>query len=456
MSSDAFRNLSSQLTSRRVSRRGFLGGAAALGATAAITSPRLIVPVRAQDAKKVVFWTTFTDPDLTVMKNICDTFNAANTDVQVELTQIPPAQVTDVSKLITAVRGGSGPDVYHMDRFIVAQYAANGALQDLSELSGGADPLEGQLAFAAAEATYDGKPYALPVDTDTRALYYNKALVESAGATADELDPANGPITWDRLKEIALQLNKKTADGSNFEQTGFVPWFSQGWHYTYGFSWNGSFYNADECKVTPNDPPIVEAFQWVYDYCKEVGPQALQAFAGASTQNGFPPQQDYFTVGTTAFAITGDWHIKQMATYAPDLDYGITYIPVPKTGDAPSTWAGGWSVVIPQGAKEPEAAYKFMSYYAGPEGQKVYAKDTAHLPTIEALTTDKSLYDERHLFFAETLLPIAKNRPPLPVGAAYWDALTVAWQATYLNEEEPQKALDEAQTKVQGDLQRFC
>lgn len=111
------------------------------------------------------------------------------------LTQIPPAEVTDVSKLVTAVRGGEGPDVYHMDRFIVAQYAAAGALTDLSTLSDGADPLEGYLAFARAEATYEDKPYAIPFDTDTRALYYNKTMLTEVGADLAEFDAANGPVT---------------------------------------------------------------------------------------------------------------------------------------------------------------------------------------------------------------------------------------------------------------------
>jgi multiple sugar transport system substrate-binding protein len=200
----------------------------------------------------------------------------------------------------------------------------------------------------------------------------------------------------------------------------------------------------------------VAAFQWVYDYCAEQGPQDLFAFAGPGDLPGFPPQENYFTVGTLAMMITGDWHLRQMELYNPDLDYGVTYIPVPAEGDQPSTWAGGWSWIIPQGAQQPEAAYQFMSYLAGEPGQRTYTVETAHLPTIEALVTQADLYDEGHRFFAETLLPIAKNRPPLPVGALYWDELTKAWQATYLNEEEPQAALDAAAETVNGELERFC
>jgi multiple sugar transport system substrate-binding protein len=452
---EAFRDLYGRVASRRASRRRFLAGTAAAAGAAALAGPRVIVPARAQEKTKVVFWTAFTPPALDHLKQITMDFNAQSTDVEAELVQLPPGEETDVTQLITAVRGGTGPDIYHLDRFIVAQYAAAGALQDLGEISGGEDVLAPYLEFARNEATYDGKAYALPTDTDTRALYYNKTMLQSVGVDPAEFDPANGPVTLDRVAEIAAQLNVKDSAG-NYTQVGFVPWFNQGWHYTYGFAFGGDFYDEEACQVTPTDPNIVAAFQWAQDYCVAQGAQELFAFAGPGDEPGFPSQENYFTVGTLAMQVTGDWHIRQMEQYNPDLDYGITYIPVPTAEAEPSTWAGGWSVVIPQGAKQPEAALTFMQYLAGEPGQRTYLDLQSALPTIQSLAEDPSLYGERHKFFAEMLATIAKNRPPLPVGAKYWDELSRAWQATYLNEAQPEEALQEAQENTQSDLDRFC
>ena len=58
-------------------------------------------------------------------------------------------------------------------------------------------------------------------------------------------------------------------------------------------------------------------------------------------------------------------------------------------------------------------------------------------------------------FFAEAL-PTAKNRPPLPVGSRYWDELTIAWQKTYLNQEDPASALATAKENTNADLERYC
>ena len=37
-----------------------------------------------------------------------------------------------------------------------------------------------------------------------------------------------------------------------------------------------------------------------------------------------------------------------------------------------------------------------MQYIAGPDGQKMYTKESTHLPTLNALLADASLYDAQH------------------------------------------------------------
>lgn len=452
MGNDALRDLVGKMRSGRLSRRSFMARATAAGLSAtAISGALRQVPTRAQSTDTIKFWTTFTDPDLTVLKGMVDTYNGQATGLKAELVQIPPAQVTDVTKLMTAVRGGTGPDVYHLDRFIVAQRAADGILQDLSSL--GAD-LSPYIAFARAEATFDGKPYALPFDTDARALYYNMDLLQSVGVDPAELDSANGPVTWAKVQEIANKLNVLDSNG-NYTQMGFIPWLNQGWHYTYGFSWGGSFFNQAACEVSPDDPKIVEAFQWVQDYCNALDANKVSAFGTPSMAPGFDPAQHPFHVGTLGMQITGDWEIAQMKNYAPNTNYGITWMPVPNAGDNSTTWAGGWSVVIPQGAKHVEDAFTFMQWMAGEAGQRIYTQQSSHMPTWESLLSDDTLFEERHKFFAE-LLPTAKNRPPLPVGAKYWDELTVAWQSDYLNQGKPADLLAQVKDRVNGDLKGYC
>jgi multiple sugar transport system substrate-binding protein len=153
--------------------------------------------------------------------------------------------------------------------------------------------------------------------------------------------------------------------------------------------------------------------------------------------------------------VTGDWNFANIQKYAPNAKYGFTLIPVPKAGDTSATWAGGWSMALIPGSKHPTEAAKFLQYITGPDGQKVYTKETTHLPVWKDLLTDTSLYDPNHAQFLN-LLSVAHNRPPLPVGAEYWDELTRAQNNVVQSLADPMTELQAVETKVNADLQQFC
>ena len=400
----------------------------------------------------VTFWTTHSEPDVQALRQIVEDFNAQG-GACVRMVQVPGAE-TDVTRLMTAVRGGIGPDVYMLDRFTVSQRAADGVLTELPQ----AAELEGDyLEFAWAEAVYQGTPYALPFDTDARALFYRIDILEEAGVSQeqiDSLDPANGPITLEELRAIADQVDEIEADGT-ITRAGFVPWVNQGWHYTWGFAHGGEFADLEACEVTPTDDGVVAAFQFLYDWAAEHDPQALATWQSTYMPPNFPAAQDPLYTENLGMVISGDWVINQFEQYAPDAEYGITWIPVPEEGMEPTTWAGGWSMVIPQGAQNPDGGWEFMQYIAGPEGQRVYVEGTSHMPTLTELQAEDEIFTERHLFFRD-LLEVAQSRPPLPVGALYWDSLTSAQDAVTRNEEEPEPALQAAQDAVQPQLEQFC
>jgi multiple sugar transport system substrate-binding protein len=394
---------------------------------------------RAQTSKtEVTFWTSHTEPDLTSLKHIVDNFNKTSDKIMVKLVKVT-GDVTDTAKLTTAVAGGTGPDVYMLDRFIVAERAAAGFLQELDEFTAAETmkPVDEYLPFAWAETQFKGKTYALPFDTDTRVLYYRKDILKQAGVNPDQLDSAKGVPSIKLVTSIANKLNTKDSQG-NYTRLG---------------AFNGSFYDAASCKVTPTDKGVVAGFQYLYDYAKALDPKKVAAFVSTYYPPNYQPAQDPFITGRQPMVITGDWVIANMAKYAPKADWGVTYIPTPDGHK--TSWAGGWSMVTPKGAKHPAEAYEFMKYITGPEGQSVYVKETAHLPTVKSLLSDNSLFEKRHLFFKD-LLTSAKSRPAIPVGALYWDQLTSAMNKVTLNQAKPLDALTEVGTRVNQQLQKFC
>ncbi len=401
--------------------------------------------------KQALFWTSHTPPDTDSEQNIVNNFNKQSTTTCVKMVAVPGSE-TDIAKLTTAVRGGTGPDIYELDRFTVAERAAAGVLTDLSTY-GAADLASNYLDFAWKEALFKGKPYALPDDTDARVLYYNKDML---GADAGQLDISKGAPTVATVRTLASKLNKKTS--GKYTVVGFDPRLNQGWHYTWGFAYGGSFFDAATCKVTPDDPKIVQAFKDMFwDWAGALGVNDLQTFEStyAPDTPPLPQAQDAFITGHLGMVVSGDWMIGLLQKYAPNLHYGITYIPVPNQGDTPATWAGGWSVVIPKGAKNAKGGWEFMKYFAGPDGQRTYTKETTHMPTWKALLTDDSLFPGDHKLFVQQL-SVAHSRPALPVGAFYWDQLTIAQSAAEHHSKDPAAALKAAADATNAKLQQYC
>src|SRR6476469_8655507 len=160
----------------------------------------------AASATVVKFWTSHTPPDSDSLAHIVEAFNTANPDICVKMTIVPGSE-TDIAKLLTAIRGGVAPDVYMADRFTVPERANQGVLD---ELPADAAALSSQyLPFAWAETQFKGKTYALPFDTDARALWYNKDLITAAGEDPAQLDIAQSPPTIETVTKIADAISTK-------------------------------------------------------------------------------------------------------------------------------------------------------------------------------------------------------------------------------------------------------
>ena len=91
---------------------------------------------------------------------------------------------------------------------------------------------------------------------------------------------------------------------------------------------------------------------------------------------------------------------------------------------------------IPKGSKNVEAAYQLLRYLTGEEGQTLLVKQASALPTLKSLQQRKDLYPPEYELFL-SLLPISKSRPPVPVGALYWDQLKEAEEAVINNSQTP-------------------
>jgi len=187
-----------------------------------------------------------------VIQSVVDRFNQSQSEVEVKV--IPTGELS--SKLMAAVAGGSAPDVVLIDRFMTCEFAANGALTPLDSLIA-RDKLDADTFFPPTwqEARWLGKQYAIPTNTDSRALLYLRSTLEAAG-----IDSENPPATWDELRTVSAKLTRRESDG-RLSRVGYVPNWGNISLKEYIWQNGGELLNESLTKVIFAEKPAVEALQ---------------------------------------------------------------------------------------------------------------------------------------------------------------------------------------------------
>src|SRR5690606_27533553 len=110
----------------------------------------------------LMVWTVLTgEEDLAAQRRIVAAYEKANPGEDVRLVAKPETGGTtgDATTLITAVRGGTSPDVSVLGRFAVSQYASIGLVSSLQPLANRTAPriAENYVPFSVEEGMYEGE-----------------------------------------------------------------------------------------------------------------------------------------------------------------------------------------------------------------------------------------------------------------------------------------------------------
>lgn len=390
----------------------------------------------------VTMWHGLTSIDLDNMNKVVKAFEEKNPTIKMNLVYTESNEGSD-QKLLTAVAGGNPPDVALFDRFKVGTWAAQGSLTDLSSMAAESGiRKEMYYPFAWEESSYQGKLYAMPMDTDSRLLFYNKDHFTEVG-----LDPNKPPQTIAELEAAADKLTIK--EGKRFKRIGFIPWYSQGWLYTWGWAFGGEFQDAATGKITANDPKVVEALQWMTDFGKKYNVEDIAGFTSAAGTE----EMDPFISGQVSMKISGNFTVKGIEKFKPDLNYGVAPIPTP-TGTNFTTWSGGGSAIIPKGAKNVAAAWEFLEFLGKEEGQTLLNADS-QISVIDSVNDKYGYKDDPIMKEFINILPNSHNRPVIPEGQLLWNELASATEKATRGNGTPKENLDRVTETVNKALEKY-
>ena len=379
--------------------------------------------------------------------------------------QLPNITVTDTVKPfgdiwtanIAAVAAGSGmPDVIVSDRPTLPKDAADGVYMSLQEFADRDGITRDQFYdWAWDQSLYEGETYGIPFETDVRVLFWNKQLFEAAG-----LDPNKPPQTWDELWEMADKLDVKNDDGT-YQRIAFFPIWNAGFNPFWAYL-NGAPLIDENGSPVINSPEAVEAAEWIKRWVDRYGGwQALQDFRA---QYGAPPNDLFMSNGVAMFVdifgynsqlefyrpradTNGDF---QVTGDDPRMEWGIATLP---NNAGPANWSGGFSLSIPTGAENPEAAWEFIKCMTGPEGQASWARDTQAQPTNLIAATDPVLLANPNWAVVDEALKTSTGGVYVPGYPNWNEQLDLVLEKVWTGELTAQEALDQAQAAVEDAIQ---
>jgi len=266
---------------------------------------------------------------------------------------------------VTAILGGSPPDILDLDITQVSSFAARNLLTDLTP------DVESKLKaadFAPAAwntSHYKGKMYGMPSRGSATIFFYNKEMFDDAGVaypkegwTCDDLLVMAKKITVPGQK-YGFGIAADLSDPSNVMTSFTSPLWAFG----------GEFLNADETKCTLDQPNAVKAITWWTElYTKyKVVPEGSIGYA--MSRDVVP----LFTNNKVAMFPATMSGIANLEKY-PNLKWDVV---VPPNGVGRG---GGWTLVVPVTAKHKKEAMDYLLWFAKPEVQaQLCAREPSNL-----------------------------------------------------------------------------
>lgn len=357
-------------------------------------------------------------------------------NIKLDVQNVPFPQFD--SKSQAALAAGQGPDLLSVNSVTVGAFAERGYLRPTNDFLSGSTKVKEEDFFPGlwGHVVYKGQTYGLPMDTGTRALYYNIAYLQEKG-----VEP---PRTQDDLKAALPKLTDPGKGIYGITYSGGEKWV---WLYeALGMLTvpNGHEFLAPDLAKGLVAEQVLPDLQWWVEVHKNGW-----APTEAITSNNPDERYTQFAQGRAATVFAGHWAREALiANQAPE--FGVVNVQGSK-GIGSST--GGWTMMITKDSQQPEAAWEVMEHTFG--SPDVLATLTNIMPATKA-ANELVLTDPFYQPFKEVLQTNAKHpvtlNPALPEMA---EILRTESQAAILGSKAIEQAAQDTDRQFLEALQSF-
>ena len=381
----------------------------------------------APDQITLNYWTLFGGGDGATMKEIINTFNEEQDNIQIRRQRIPWDQY--YTKLYTALSGGEPPDlcICHLSR--IRRFGE--AFEPMT------DTLDKSSYYSTSydEGVVAGELRSAPLDILGTGTYYNKEVFEAAG-----LDPEQSMGTWSEFKDsidtIVSETDKIGYDpGADLHGSRvYYPWIGQMGHpilkETDG-GWEMGFHNDDGLKVLKTVQNMRKNWNWF--------------------PKGFDVAFNQFQNNGTGAINGGTWDYNNYKD--ADFEWGFMKSPpAPGMGlDGNKTWSNSHSIAVPVSknrSKEKTKAAKEAAKIITQDYGLLWGTSAGHIPNAvkaresqelrKADVWDKTMKTWFEMLENDEFMYV----PRTTKNGQYHQAIYDPTNAVRTGSMEPQKALD--------------
>jgi multiple sugar transport system substrate-binding protein len=332
----------------------------------------------------IQIWEGYTGAEATEFAHLVSEYEAQHPGQKVS-----PLYVNNddtLQKVLTAVKGGSPPDIAYLYGSWAPNVAEIPQVVNLTQVvqKSGVDWND----FFVGErdvATVNGKVVGIPALVDNLAVVYNKKLFAQAGLPVPSAD-----WTWSQFVADAQKLTDPAA--KQYGTVYVTPGTEDSvWHWE-ALLWEagGGLLSAGNRKAAFDSAAGVESLN------------TLRTMAVTDKSVYLDPTDQAYTnlfnSGKIGMLVTGPWDLSAF----PNVDYGVQVMPsYPGASAGHQTISGpdNW-VVFSNGSSQVSAAEQFLLWLTAPAQVKAFSLATGDLPTRQSVA-DASGFDTR----MNTLLP---------------------------------------------------
>lgn len=373
------------------------------------------------------FWTidlkaTFGD----FFNDIIQQYEKENPGVKINWTDIPYDDVQ--SKLVTAVAGGTAPDVVNLNTQMTLTLAGEGALVDLNK-----EATEEQKNIYIKDLWNSAKigdsVYAFPWYASPDIMFYNQELFDEAGMKV--------PATFEEALEASEEFYDKTG-AYLFQPDEF---------FNILYEENIDILNEKGTEAVFNTEKTADLLKKYKEYTdKGVVPK--------TNWGSWDEALKLFESGKLAIVSSSGSSLSRIKDEAPNI-YEKIQVSTPLTGSTGLSRNPLMNLVVPEASENHEAAIKFANYVTNDDNQLAFCKQVSIFPSTIKASEDSYFTSDMDTLEGQANAMSAKasqTSKDFSLGVAnqgnIQSTVNKAYEAAIVNGDDVQKSLDQAEQDV--------